>query len=135
MVLIWLGFSGTAFSSGRLIIEFTGMKNDEGKMAASLVDSSTLFLSRNQQPMRKYSDKITQHRSTWRIEDLSFGQYAISAYHDENNNGELDSGLFGIPTEDYGFSNNARGSFGPPDYEDAAFEFNESGQKISIQLK
>ncbi len=43
---------------------------------------------------------VMPQKTTWRIHDLPYGRYAISTYHDENDNGELDSGLFGIPTED-----------------------------------
>ena len=47
--------------------------------------------------------------------------YAIAAYHDVNNNEALDKNFFGIPKEGYGFSNNARGIFGSPSFEQAAF--------------
>jgi len=40
--------------------------------------------------------------------------------YDEDNSGELDTGLFGIPTELVGFSNNAKGLFGPPDFDDVS---------------
>ncbi len=56
-----------------------------------------------------------------KIFSLPIGEYAISAFYDTNHNGELDKNLLGIPTEPYGFSNNARGSFGPAKFEDAAF--------------
>ena len=84
--------------------------------------------------MRNFLASAARGEITWRIDDLPFGRYAISAYHDENGNGELDTGLFGIPSEDYGFSNNARGGFGPPDFADAAFDFTESGQALEIWL-
>jgi uncharacterized protein (DUF2141 family) len=46
------------------------------------------------------------------------GSYAVAAYHDENNNDKLDKAFTGIPNEKYGFSNNVRGIFGPPDLSD-----------------
>jgi uncharacterized protein (DUF2141 family) len=66
--------------------------------------------------------------------DIPFGEYAVKIFHDEDNNGELDAGFFGIPTEDYGFSNNAKASFGPPDYEDAKFLFNRKALTIEISV-
>ena len=54
------------------------------------------------------------------LRDLSPGQYAVNAFHDENDNGELDTGLFGIPSEGYGFANDPNTTFGPPDFEAAA---------------
>ena len=41
--------------------------------------------------------------------------------HDVNGNDALDSNIVGMPTEPYGFSNNAQGSFGPPAWQDARF--------------
>jgi uncharacterized protein (DUF2141 family) len=39
-----------------------------------------------------------------------------------------------VPNEQYGFSNNALGRFGPPSFESASFQLNEY-KKISIDLK
>lgn len=52
---------------------------------------------------------------------LPDGHYAVRVMHDANGNGELDSNLVGIPTEAWGFSNDASGSFGPPSWQDARF--------------
>lgn len=45
------------------------------------------------------------------------GDYAIAAYQDENENGELDAGAFHIPKEPYGFSNHYRPKFSAPHYD------------------
>ena len=60
--------------------------------------------------------------SSFTFKDVKPGTYAIRYFHDENNNGKMDTGTFGIPKEGYGFSNNARGFMGPPDFEDMLFE-------------
>ena len=36
-------------------------------------------------------------------------EYVIKVFHDENNNRNLGTGFFGIPTEAFGFSNNVSG--------------------------
>jgi uncharacterized protein (DUF2141 family) len=41
--------------------------------------------------------------ASFEFSDIKPGKYAIAVIHDENCNGELDSNLFGIPTEGYGF--------------------------------
>ena len=69
------------------------------------------------------------------FENLRLGTYALSLYHDENNNGMLDTNFFGIPKEPYGFSNDARGTFGPPKYTAAQFEFIKDGQQVEIRVK
>lgn len=65
---------------------------------------------------------------------LASGRYAARVFHDRNGNGELNSNLLGIPTEPWGFSNDAAGSFGPPKFDDAAFDLLEAGTSITIHL-
>ena len=57
--------------------------------------------------------------------DVEAGDYAIRYFHDENNNGDIDTNLFGLPTEGYGFSNNAKVNFGPPNYQQMSFQVAE----------
>ncbi len=50
------------------------------------------------------------------------GRYAINGFHDQNDNGKLDTNVLGIPTEGYGFGNGADASFGPPKFEAASVD-------------
>jgi uncharacterized protein (DUF2141 family) len=68
------------------------------------------------------------------VGEVAPGRYAVSLYLDENDNGRLDSGLFGIPTEPVGVSNNPRSRLGPPRFEDGAFSMGTRPQTISITL-
>ena len=65
--------------------------------------------------------------------ELPAGQYAVGIFHDVNLNNKMDNNFLGLPKEQYGFSNNARALFGPPSFEDAAFEL-EGVTKQSIDL-
>lgn len=49
------------------------------------------------------------------------GVYTIGIFVDENLNNKMDTNFVGMPTEQYGFSNNAKGFMGPPSFEDASF--------------
>ncbi len=61
------------------------------------------------------------------------GTWAVAVIHDEDDDGELDKSFFGIPTEGYGFSRDASATFGPPDFEDAAFKV--ADEPVSQSLK
>ncbi len=63
------------------------------------------------------------------------GDYAIAAFHDADGDGELNTSLLGIPTEGYGFSNNARGMFGPPRFDDAAFTIGDGEERRAETVK
>ena len=69
-----------------------------------------------------------------RFENLPAGDYAMRAFHDVNGNGQMDTNPFGMPTEPYAFSNNARGNMGPASWERARFAVSgETAQTISIR--
>ena len=55
------------------------------------------------------------------LRELPAGEHAVAAFHDANGDGELNANFVGMPTECYGFSNDARGFMGPPSFDDAAF--------------
>lgn len=71
---------------------------------------------------------------TFNFKGLEQGTYAVSIFHDENSNGELDANFLGIPKEPYAFSNNAKGYFGPPSFEQCKFEVAAERKEIVISL-
>jgi len=68
------------------------------------------------------------------INGIIAGNYALVIFQDINKNGKLDKGLFGIPREPYGFSNNPRMLIGPPSYKDCEFTLLDH-TTIEIKLK
>jgi uncharacterized protein (DUF2141 family) len=124
-----LVFSGQEKLS--LTVEVTGATPGKGQAVCSLFTSADTFLK---QPVIKKTKPIdSKGQAVFRIDDLAAGTYAVSIVYDEDSNGKLNTGLFGIPTEPVGVSNNAKGKFGPPSYGDAAFEFSDS-RTIRISL-
>ncbi len=69
-----------------------------------------------------------------RIGGLSPGEYAVSAFHDTDGNRILTRNFLGIPTEAFAFSRDARGSFGPPRFEDASFQLRDETTTIQVHL-
>jgi uncharacterized protein (DUF2141 family) len=58
----------------------------------------------------------------------------VSAFHDENSNGKMDTNFVGKPREGVGASNNAKGHFGPPKFDDAAFRYSGGHLDLSIAI-
>lgn len=52
---------------------------------------------------------LAEKKLEFQIDSLQNGNYAILVFHDENNNGELDTNFFGLPKEGVGNSTNYRG--------------------------
>ena len=63
------------------------------------------------------------------------GRYAAQAFHDRNGNGKVDRGLFGVPKEGVGFSNDAKIVLAPPKFADAAFDHGAVSQRIAFELR
>ena len=59
----------------------------------------------------------------------------FSIGHDENENGELDKNIMGIPTEGFAFGNNSMGTFGPPPFEKAKITLGSNTEKQVINLR
>ena len=112
-------------------ITVTNFENIKGKLQVCLTDKKEDFLKQCE-----YATAVTVTNNTISLEiaNVKTGVYSISLFHDENNNGVLDTkGFFGIPSEPYGFSNNPSTTFGPPSFEKCTFLINKNKQ-ISIEL-
>ena len=68
------------------------------------------------------------------MRDIPPGTWAVLAYQDENENSQLDRNFMGIPKENYGFSRDAVGRFGPPAFDEAAIEVRDGTTVAPIKL-
>lgn len=103
-----------------IVIQVTGLRNDNGRLACGLfVEENWLGAA----AVSGEGGEIEDGVALCRFHDVEPGTYAISTYHDENDNGRLDSGIMRIPKEGTAASNNAYRRFGPPRYRDAKFDY------------
>lgn len=111
----------------RLVLE--GAEHSKGSYYVALYRKTDSFPSEK----KAYKQKIQAAANAEIVfENLPENTYAIAVYHDANNNGKMDKNLFGVPTEKYGFSNNARGTFSAPAFSEAAFKL---GQNKVLKIK
>ena len=66
--------------------------------------------------------------------DLEKGTYGVKVLIDTNGNADIDLNFFGLPKEQFGFSNNVLGLFGVPKFDKASFELNND-KKIIVKLR
>jgi uncharacterized protein (DUF2141 family) len=126
-----LAFTPAAFAAD-LSVEVTGHQASGGQIRVALFKDGATFLKT---PMAGLEAPAAEGPVVLVFKNLPAGTYALSAYHDENGNDTLDRGLFRIPTERYGFSQDARGDGGPPLFRDAQVEVREPGSHTSIKLR
>ncbi len=123
------------FAAADMRLEFTNVQHPYGRLYVAVFDRKEDFL----QPDRIRFKEIAPVRQSGRVEvlipDVPAGTYAVSCFHDLNNNGQLDKNWLGIPTEPYCFSNNARPRFRAPGWEEARFEFIPGQTIASLRLE
>lgn len=98
-------------------IEIKELKNSKGQILLELSDADKNVL-------KGYTHEIQNGQCIITLDGLKPGKYAFKYFHDENSNKKLDTNLIGIPKEGFGFSNNAKGKFGPPSFEKMIFKIN-----------
>lgn len=118
-----LGAGAHAQESTRQLIVTVVTRNDTGSVFCAIWRGREGFPMQRERAVAHVRDpSIVSGRARCVFEGLAPGEYAVAAFHDENANGEMDRGLFGIPTEGTGASNDARGVMAPPPYDGAKFQ-------------
>jgi len=118
---------------GKIIVTIVGFENNEGDCRFALNNSEELH-EREDTVFIGLVLPIKNDTVVVEFDSLNYGWYAIKVLHDENQNSELDTDFLGIPSERYGYSNNASGWFGPPSWEKAKFLLNQEVMKIEIEV-
>ena len=115
-----------------LHVEVTNIKNANGTVRVGLFDTDDNFLKN---AVAGQTVKVKGEKVEVTFKNIPPGEYAISVIHDENENGELDSNMFGMPKEGFGFGNDAMGTFGPPSFDKAKVKVDGQSQKQVIKMR
>lgn len=118
------------YAQHKVELTIKGIEKVQGTVLVAVYNSAETFMKK-----RLTSKKVvvTGKEATLIFENVAAGDYAISTFHDENDNNKLDTNFFGVPNEPYGFSNDARGSFGPPSFDKARVKV-DGDKKLVITL-
>ncbi|MBW8243061.1 DUF2141 domain-containing protein [Muricauda oceani] len=115
-----------------LSIQVNNVPSDHGSVKVAVYDSDESFLSFDQ-VLRSDSVNADMGSVVLHISDLPSGEYALAIFHDENDNGKLDTNWLGIPKEKVAFSKAKMKTFGPPKFKECAFTMS-SDHEIHIDL-
>ncbi len=123
---------GAAEPAPSPVLEFrTTVRGDQGVVRCGLFTQSGWLKS----PVRAAVAAIHGNTALCVFNGVPKGVYGISAFHDQNNNGKLDTNFIGLPTEDYCASRDARNTFGPPSFDDAKFSYDGGVKRLKAQMK
>ncbi|HZJ36008.1 MAG TPA: DUF2141 domain-containing protein [Gillisia sp.] len=131
VLLVFLHGSLILYAQNTIEVEIINFASDKGVAQIGLFNTETSFLDK---VYKGKEVKIKDQKAVAIFTDIPDGTYAISVFHDKNEDEKLNTFL-GIPTENYAASNNAPSKFGPPKWKDAKFEVRNGEtvkQKISL---
>ena len=136
LCFLWLPSNGFAQTECPSIkVKIKNISNSTGVVACAFFESGEGFPDK----FMKFASKIMTTQiegedASFEFSDILPGKYAITVIHDENYNGKLDSNMFGIPKEGYGFSSGAEVTLSAPSFSDAVFLYDGGVLEMSISL-
>ena len=117
-----------------LVVDIEDIHAQGGRITVFLFDSEAAWKgTRDALGLRRVHPDGTTRQQV-RFDGLRAGRYGVIVLHDRDGNGKFDVGLFGIPKDDYGFSNNPV-VFRKPTFEQVGFTVPAAGQRISVRMK
>ncbi len=122
----------TAALAADLKVVIDGVRGDKGTVMVALFNDAPAFKA----DARFAGAFMTAKpgRVVVGFPELAPGTYAVSAFHDENGSGVLETNFLGIPNEGYGFSNNAKGFAGPPSFGAASVALEDKHLTVTLKL-
>tara|TARA_B100000683_G_C12092750_1_gene391725 strand:+ start:142 stop:531 length:390 start_codon:yes stop_codon:yes gene_type:complete len=128
-------FACSELYSGEIKILVSNIEEKTGTIHYGVYNNSKLFPEESGKILGGYEEVSKVVENGLLIDDLEESNYAIAIFHDTNSNNKFDT-FFSIPTEKFGFSNNAKVFLGPPKFEDASiFVGKNSIVEIMIELR
>lgn len=136
LALFGMGFPSSSFAdeepSSLNVVEFkTSVSSNKGVVRCGLFARKGWL----KKPLRAAAASISGRSALCVFERVPPGTLGISAFHDENSNGKLDTNFVGMPVEDYCASRDARGTFGPPSFDDAKFDYRGGTKRLVARMK
>ena len=131
-MLVSVALAGTAHAAD-VVVDVAGVRSDRGEVGCALFGSEADF------PMDPRSARMDwqparQAGTTCRFTGLAPGSYALAVSHDLNGNRRADTNLFGMPTEDWGVSNDVRPTLRAPRFGEAVFQVAEGTTRIVVTV-
>jgi uncharacterized protein (DUF2141 family) len=123
-----------AQETGQLTISAAAGESYSGILRVRLARNASEYAGETQAYLEK-AVPMDGESATVTFQDVDPGQYAVAVYLDGNENGELDTNLFGAPKEPIGFSRNPRIGMSRPGFGETVIEYTGGDVDVDIELK
>ena len=116
-------------------VKILNIRNSNGPVACALFESPDGFPAEYLHFATNIMViKVRDKQARCDFLDIPPGTYALVVVHDENMNSKLDTNWLGVPTEGYGFSNDAKAMLGAPSFSAASFPYDGQDMELTISL-
>lgn len=118
----------------KLTVNIVNTEENTGKLYVYLFNVADDYPMETEKARMTKVVRVKNNSGTAVFDGVVYGTYAIAVHHDINDNDKVDTNFLGIPNEDFGASNNAKGFMGPPSFEDASFSVNKEEMELQIDM-
>jgi uncharacterized protein (DUF2141 family) len=122
-------------SNVRLIVQVPNLRSNHGFLVANIYGPDKKRFLADNGWLYVWRDPAVRGPEAMCMYLPAPGDYALVMFHDANANGDLDQGLFGIPLEGYGFSNNVSPFLAPPSLRSATVHVGVGDTRLQIRLR
>jgi uncharacterized protein (DUF2141 family) len=125
-----------AARAATLTVTVTDLRNRNGQLVFGVFTAADGFpTDRTKSVNWQAKDPIPADGPVTFTCTLPPGKYAASVLHDENRNGDMDRGAFGIPKEGYGVTNNPKPKLRQATFDEATFDLPPEGKAVTISVQ
>jgi uncharacterized protein (DUF2141 family) len=121
-------------STSHVTVKVSGIRNNTGRVIIGMWNSQDGFPKDRAKAFRQTSVSILNDMAVATFSEVPYGEYAVALFHDENNNGRMDTRFPGIPVEGIGSSNNPHPRFSAPTFSECRFEVSATKKIIEIKM-
>ena len=134
MAIVVMVFATPSFAqTGTVTVNVLGIENNKGVVRIGLYHNKESFPIYEKAMFKDVSEKANTTGVSYTFSKILEGTYAVAVWHDENEDKTLNKNFLGAPKENYGFSKNIFGTFGPPDFEEVSFEV-KNGKMVKLTI-
>ncbi len=112
-----------------------GLASARGHVVCGIFGSAAGFPKDTDHTLKHVSVPASLSGVRCTFPDMPPGGYAISVFHDENDDGVLNTNFLGMPREGYGVSNNHTHATQAPGFDESRFTVDTAPVELRIRLK
>ncbi|WP_446867058.1 DUF2141 domain-containing protein [Phormidesmis sp. 146-12] len=130
-----LSLNAEAMPNYALTVTVDGLRNQKGIVCLSLFAKDQGFPNGVDRALDSRCVSAKTAAPSVTFNNLNAGNYAVAVIHDVNEDGKLNTGLFGIPKEGFGFSRNPKILTSAPSFKETAIALVNQKTNIKVQLR